>query len=262
MTSERWAQRIVQIHLGKSVWVHDDGTAPGMYDLRIGSLEMPDVAIEVIGAVDPASTETWNIGPAKGPISVSVDGDWMVEISAACRIKDLRTNLSVLLKELERREVQLVHVDSHLQHRDSELFATLSSIGITYIACYRMRGTGTVHLTMAGGGGAVDDKGSEVPNWVGDFLRNAAQRDVLAKLGRSGASGRHAFVIATAGGTPWPVVSYFFGELQFLPDRSPDLPDPVTAVWIVPDFGRRGLFWDGSRWEVLETHEEGVTRTY
>jgi hypothetical protein len=32
--------------------VHDDGSQTSMYDLRIGAVEAPDVAIECVGAVN------------------------------------------------------------------------------------------------------------------------------------------------------------------------------------------------------------------
>lgn len=87
-----------------------------------------------------------------------------------------------------------------------------------------MHGSGKVHLGMPGTGGAVDDKGNEVPKWLGDFLRDPAREDVLSKLQTSGAKARHAFVIATLGGTPWPVESYLMGKLDQIPSQSPNLP--------------------------------------
>jgi len=54
-----------------------------------------------------------------------------------------------------------------------------------------------VYLTMPGTGGGVDDKGTNLPKWLGDFLRNPAQADVLSKLKRAGATDCHAFVIAS-----------------------------------------------------------------
>ena len=58
MTVERWAQQIIQKELNRPVVIHDDGSQPSMYDLRIGAVEAPDVAIECVGAVDSVFTET------------------------------------------------------------------------------------------------------------------------------------------------------------------------------------------------------------
>jgi len=55
-----------------------------MYDLRIGTVEAPDVAIECVGAVDPVRAETWNAGPGKGPLRLTVKGDWIINIASPC----------------------------------------------------------------------------------------------------------------------------------------------------------------------------------
>jgi len=52
VTVERWAQQIIEKELSCPVVVHDDGSQPSMYDLRIGVVEAPDVAIECVGAVE------------------------------------------------------------------------------------------------------------------------------------------------------------------------------------------------------------------
>ena len=41
MTVERWAQQIIEKELDCPVVVHDDGSQPSMYDLRIGAVEAP-----------------------------------------------------------------------------------------------------------------------------------------------------------------------------------------------------------------------------
>jgi hypothetical protein len=107
-------------------------------------------------------------------------------------------------------------------------------------------------------GGAVDSQGAAVPGWVSEFLRDAARRDVLCKLQRSGATERHAFVFVTYGEAPWTVQSYLTRELDQLPAQAPDLPPPVTGVWVVSQLGRRGLRWDGGTWRLFEARGEGI----
>ena len=77
---EEWARRIVEKDLKRAVVVNDDNSAPGMYDLRVGPADAPEIAIECVGAVDAAFTETWNMGPAKGALQLTVRGNWTVEI--------------------------------------------------------------------------------------------------------------------------------------------------------------------------------------
>lgn len=258
MAGEEWARRIVEKELGRDVIINDDNSALGMYDLRIGPPDLPEVAIECIGAVDSIFTETWNIGPARGPLSFAVKGDWNVEIVATARVKAVRQNLQRLLKELERQGVYNLHVDHRLRRSDAMLFNECESLGITHASCYSINGSGKVYLNMPGAGGAVDKRGSEVPIWLGEFLRDPAREDVLSKLQRSGAKERHAFVIASYLGTPWPVESYLMYELEHVPSNPPDLPAPVTAAWLVSGFGQKGLYWDGRTWRIVETRGEGI----
>lgn len=258
MAGEEWARRIVEKQLGRPVSINDDGSARGMYDLRVGQADAPELAIECVGAVDPTFTETWNVGPARGPLALACAGDWTVEIAATARVKTVRERLERLLKELEDRGIHNVNVDFWLKRDAPTLFDELESLGITHALCYRILGTGKVHLSMPGRGGAVDDKGSQVAQWLGDFLRDPARSDVLSKLQRSGAKHRHAFVIVSLYGVPWPVESYLMGELEYLPIQAPHLPHPVTGAWVISGFGQRGLYWDNSTWQVVTARGDGI----
>lgn len=258
MAGEEWARRIVEKELKRTVVINDDGSAPGMYDLRAGPADAPEVAIECVGAVDQTYTETWNVGPARGPLQLAIGGDWTVEITPAARVKAVRQRIEQLLQELEARGIYNVNVDYELEWHNPVLFGRLNSLNITHASCYRQEGTGRVYLTMPGIGGAVDEHGSAVPEWVGEFLRDATRQDVLSKLQRSGAAQQHAFLIVTFTGAPWPVVSYLSGSLEHLPIRAPDLPPPVTGVWVVSGMGHKGLRWDGNSWQSFAARGEGI----
>jgi hypothetical protein len=258
MAGEEWARRIVEKSLNRAVVINDDGSASGMYDLRVGPPDSPEVAIECVGAVDKTYTETWNIGPAKGPLQLSIKGDWIVEIAPTARVKAIRQNIEQLLQELEAREIYNVYADYRLEWDAPSLFGKLDSLKITHASCYTRQGTGKVHLTMPGTGGAVDEHGSALPAWVGEFLRDPTRRDVLSKLQRSRAAERHAFIIATLTGAPWPVESYLMGNLDHVPTPAPDLPAPVTGVWVVSGMARRGIRWDGNTWKLFEARGEGI----
>jgi len=127
-------------------------------------------------------------------------------------------------------------------------------------SCLRLPGTSKVSLMITGTGGAVDSQGTAVPGWVGQFLRDPAQKDVLRKLERSEAAERHAFIPVILGGAPWKVDDYFngMGELDQLPTEAPNLPQPVTEVWIVGEFGQKGLRWNGSAWRRFEARGVGI----
>jgi len=142
---------------------------------------------------------------------------------------------------------------------DAVLFQELESLGITDALCYRLPGTGKIHLTMQGRGGPVDKRGSSVPVWIGTFLRDPARQDVLSKLERSVAADCHVFVFVGYGGAPWLVESYLAGELAHVPNQVPDLPPPVTGVWIVSLLSRgKGIRWNGTTWQAFHTRGEGI----
>lgn len=255
---EEWARRILQNELRCAVNINDDGSKPGMYDLRIGAVEAPDVAIECVGAVDSHYTESWNVGPAKNPLDLPIAGDWMVTISVSARVNVVRQQVERLLKELESRGIYEVRADHWLKRCELHLFAQFESLGIEQASCYRLQGTGKVHLEMPGIGGAVDETGSAVPRWISEFLRNPARVDVLGKLQRSGARQRYAFVLVSFRGAPWPVESYLTGALDELPIQGPNLPPSVTGIWLVSTFGRKGVRWDGESWHQFNARGEGI----
>jgi hypothetical protein len=259
MAGEDWARRIVQKALNREVHIHDDNSQPSMYDLRIGTADAPEVAIECVGAVNRTYTETWNVGPAKGSITLPVDGNWTVEISPMARIKKtVMPRLPRFLTELERRGLTAISHNHWLTPADELLLDEMDSIGITHASRYAASYSGKVYLTMPGTGGCVDDRGSELPKWLGDFLRHPEQADVLSKLQRSGTPNCHAFVFATFQGVPWSVESYLTGSLTDVPDDPPDLPPPITEAWVVSGFGDKGVHWNGNAWRVVATRGPGI----
>jgi len=259
MAGEEWARRIVQKALNRAVHLHDDNSQPSMYDLRIGPADAPEVAIECVGAVNRTYTETWNVGPAKGSLTLPVAGNWNVEISPEARVKRVKQRLPQLLLELERRGINGISHDHWLSPADELILEEMDSIGITHASRYSAEYSGKVYLTMPGTGGGVDDKGTNLPKWLGDFLRNPDQADVLSKLQRSGATDCHAFVIASFQGVPWNVESYLTGSLTTIPSDPPDLPSPITEAWVVAGFGNKGLHWNGNAWRIVATRGPGIT---
>jgi len=152
VTVERWAQQIIEKELDCPVVVHGDGSQPSMYDLRIGAVEAPDVAIECVGAVDSVRAETWNVGPGRGPLRLTVKGDWMINIAREAHIRTIRQHIESILRDLEERDVRRVSVGHLFKRHDYRLLQELESFGIRHASCFRMPGTGQVHMTMEGSG--------------------------------------------------------------------------------------------------------------
>jgi hypothetical protein len=162
-----------------------------MYDLRIGSADAPEVAIECVGALNPTFTETWKVSPARGPLELPITGDWIMTIAPEARIKAVKKNVEQILRRFEEQEIHQVRVDFRLERLDKALFDELETLNITDASCYRVKGTGKVHLGMPGIGGAVDTYGSTVSEWLGQFLRDSARQDVLRKLQKPKALEHH-----------------------------------------------------------------------
>jgi hypothetical protein len=258
MAGEIRAQQIIQKELKSIVSINDDGSKPGMYDLRIGPIELPAVAIECVGAVDPVYAETWNIGPARGPMELKLNGDWIVTISVNAQIKTLRKNLGKILKKLESKNRYDVIVDIPLQQEDITLYHELEMLRINSAMCYMIQGTGKVHLTLPGSSGMVDERGKDLPNWIGEFIRDPIRKDVLLKLKKSGAKECHVFVYVESIGAPWCVESYLMSDLNYLPQIAPDLPSPVSGVWILSTNNRKGIHWNEYGWRIFDAFGEGI----
>jgi hypothetical protein len=227
--------------------MHDTGRHARMYDLRVGSDAQPEIAIECVGAVDQQRTETWNVGPAKGSFAVPVAGEWHLVLQPDASVKRVKSALPGLLAECQRVGLDgFTPVDAFLQVNHPMLYHRLAKLRIDAVACYDGPDPGRLFLGMTGSGGAVDPYGTEVPKWIGDFLRAKERHDVLHKLRASAAPECHVFVIVSFGGVPWLVESYLGTRTDSLPEERPDLPDPVDSVWIM--YGAKGIRWDGHAW--------------
>ena len=251
MIVEPWARGLVEEELQLVVELNDDQSRPSMYDLRVGPAEAPVMAIECVGAVDPVRVETWNIGPAKGPLTLELDGDWIVcLLLGKARIKSLDKRLEPILSQCEERGlVSNLRVDWTLKRNQPELFAELTTLGVEWASCYRSPGHGKVYLTVQGIGGCVDTNGSTIAAWIGKFLLAPERADVLSKLARSGAAERHVFVVVDFGGATFPVESYLAGPIDALPAVAPILPSTITGVWLTSTSSGIGVRWTGTTWK-------------
>jgi len=182
MAGEEWARRIVEKEVGRSVVVHDDGSRPGMYDLRIGPADAPELAVECVGAIDPVRAETWSVGQSEGPLKLALRGDWIITRTPSARIKAIKKRLEPLLRELEDQGLSEFSVARMPRWHYTSLFEELESLGVVSGSCFRLPGTGKVSLTTPPISGAVDSQGIAVPGWVGQFLRDPDREDVLRKL--------------------------------------------------------------------------------
>src|SRR5215211_3213220 len=213
----------------------------------------------VVGAVDSVGTATWNVGPGKGPLRLTgVKGDWMITISRDANIRTIRRNIESFLCDLEKRDVRRVSEGILFKRPDDLLLQKLESLGIQHASCVRMPGTGQVHWTMEGSGGAIDSEGSALPQWIEEFFRDSEREDVLRKLRHTGAQERWVVVPVALGGTPFSVESYLMGEFECLPATGPNLPSPVTGIWVASTHGTHGVRWDSAGWRLFRISDDST----
>jgi hypothetical protein len=95
-----------------------------------------------------------------------------------------------------------------------------------------------------------------LPRWIEEFLCDPEREDVLFKLRHTGAQVRWVFMPVTLGGAPWSVESYLTGEFECLPATGPNLPSPVTGIWVVSTHGTHGVRWESAGWRLFRIGEE------
>src|SRR5215213_3053071 len=158
-------------------------------------------------------------------------------ISRNARISKLLQRLGTILRDLEERDNLRVNVLRPLGGQDDSLIEELEDLGVQYASCLSMPGSGHLRWTMEGNGGVIDSEGSALPQWIEEWLRDPKRQDVILKLRRTSAQERWVFVPVVFGGAPWSVESYLTDEFEYLPATSPNLPSPVTGIWVTSTFG-------------------------
>ena len=252
--------------LGLKVVQHDDGKQPGMHDLNIITADGTSAAVEVTAAADPDSIQLWKLvnGRDERWTVPDLEGGWLLQLEPTARAKRLLRELPGFLRELEGHGVTEIGRQRRREPRGS-LEEKACSLGIV---SGKQSGTdfpGSIYLTIEQPdertGGVVDSTGSAVPSWVGEFLLDPRQSDVLAKLARSGTSERHAFILVPGFTTaPFGVVDMLWrDEDDVVPTTPPDLPNEVTHVWLMAFWTiGSGLRWSPrSGWERFERQFRG-----
>jgi hypothetical protein len=234
--------------LSVQVVQHDDGSRDGMHDLDIVRPDRRD-AVEVTAAADAESIQLWKLVNHRDErwIVPSIDGGWHVTLDPAARAKRVLSELPDLLAEMEqrgvreyRRRLTRLPIVDPLEKRAIDLGVVNASQGGTDYPGAIYLG---IHQDAERTGGIVDPMCGELPRWVGAFLAEPRQADVRAKLDRSGAIERHAFIILPVFTTaPFCVVDPLWRGDP--PNDAPPLPVEVTHVWLASMWSiATGLRW-------------------
>ncbi|HEX4754877.1 MAG TPA: hypothetical protein VH661_03875, partial [Candidatus Dormibacteraeota bacterium] len=196
---EVWVQTLVAQELSVGVEQHDNGSQPGMFDLLIRYRSGRCGALEVTAAAASDSIELWKLMNSKSA-RWQVDGirgGWMISVFASASEKKLLADLPGLLRELEIRGIRdfgpwfmdggpLKDIADRLGIAGAWQSPDTSYPGSVYR---------TIEEPLERRAGFVAADSNPLAEWVGHFLAEPKQADVVRKLEHSGEPERHAFVV-------------------------------------------------------------------
>jgi hypothetical protein len=248
---------MMEAHLGVPVVQHDDGSRPSMYDLRVEYGDGRTAAAEVTCELDPSVRELGKLLTARPGVWTvpGLRGGWLVGLLPSARAKRLFAELPGLLVSLEAAGVRGLDLMFDQDTDDPHVHAA-HRLGVVGLEQHPTDHPGSVYpmilMTGSRGGGLLVHAADATAEWIGPYIAEE-RADVLAKLARSDASERHAFVVIA--GLSEPSFAVFDPLVRMdveLPSCPPDLPDEVTHVWVTTTWeGGRGLAWspsDGWSW--------------
>jgi hypothetical protein len=246
---ELWAQACIQQALPDCrVAQHDDGSLPGMYDLKITYPDGSIGAAEVTAAADAEQVELWKLVGGRGErwIEPSLMGGWMVRILPSTRARVLHRRLPGLLWELEHEGVSVIGA----RRTSADRFAaSAGKLGVVEARQGATAHAGSIYVTidqpLQQMAGFVPVTGDPLAAWLGEWLAEPSRQDNIRKLACSDAREKHVFVLVP-GFTPAPfAVSHLLMEPGApLPTHPPALPSGITHVWAMSMWGSG----DGFRW--------------
>jgi len=235
---EEWARDIISQTLSLPVEQHDDGSSNGMHDLWILHGNAPLAAVEVTAAADPESMKLWRlVNSGDRWIVDGLVGGWAISlVPSSARAKWRVKQFPAFLSQLEEAGVRAVDVEEG-QVGLGRWQSRARDLGIASAFRSGTEFPGSVYISIDAplerSAGFVALTGDPIAAWVGTFLQSE-RPDVVAKLGRSGAKERHAFVLVPGFTTaPFVVSELLTRKHAALPVEEPDLPIEVTHVWIV-----------------------------
>ena len=249
---EEWARLVLGKHLGRVAEMHDDGTQDSMCDLRVGTVEAPEIAIECVQDADPDAIRVWKKGPAGGPHQIETKGDWLVELSSSCQVAKLPRRLAPLLAILHSSGLLHMDLESTIQSTASHIARELVELGVTGVECINVNGNGRVHFTMSSPGGIVD------PDWGGssglgkriDCQREVCRRATQTERLWSNTTSRVRHSRDSAAASSSALLYHF--TFDGCPTANPTVPAEVTGVWLLLPSAGRGLYWDVAGWRAVD----------
>lgn len=245
---ERWAAAWIRAALpDMDVRQHDDGSKQGMHDLNLLSEDgVLQGTVEVSAAAEGQYIKLWKLVNGQGRcIYPDIAGGWVLRLRPTTRAKPLLRTLPQLLATWERHGIREIPG----RGANGPTYAQAAQLGIVSADQSSTDFPGSVYFTIdlprEKSGGFVASTGDALALWLGHWLRESGQGDVLSKLATSPAPRRHAFIVFPGFTTaPFEVSDLLMRDAAPLPTIAPDLASEVTDVWAVSTWNSG----DGFRW--------------
>lgn len=236
--------------LGATVEIHDDNSQPSMHDLEISYPDGRCAAGEVTSDTDGASMALWkHINSGDRWIEPSLDCGWVISLRPEARGTAVQRFVPIILKLLEGMG------ESHMEPSEHDNAPTWSlqlfQLGVALASQHGTAFLGSIYVTVEQPseqtGGVIDESGSDMSRWIGEFLAGPKLADVRSKLLRAEVEERHAFVVVPGlSAAPFGVVN-LLGAGSYLPVDDPVLPMKVTDVWTATIWNvPRGVRWSAA----------------
>ena len=245
------AARVVARLTGERVTLQDDNRSPRTPDLRIDYSDGRVGIGEVVIDTDPRHAQSYEEIRRSGfaiPVEPALRRAWSVNVSAACSLKRLRTNLPPLLAALEAEGVLLEHfmVAEQLQAHPHPVLRQIVQLGVVHINSWPTAGdrTDQVRVTPEGMGGPVVVPWDEFARDLDSILAPCRWPDVERKLATPGIE-RHLF-IGVSHSSSWALNwALYYDQTELPPDETvPRLPGLATHLWLMgTPVGHRCLAW-------------------
>lgn len=245
---ESMAAACIRMELGVEVQVNDDGSAQGMYDLRLLFPDRAPGAAEVTAVADPEAVALGRLlYEGERWIVPGIVGGWMCTVRPAARFKRLKEDLPLILQSFESMGIH--QADPELWWEPGIHDQVLRQLEIVHLFQSGTDFPGSVYLIMDPGSdrttGREPDHGGPLLEWLADWFARPDKADNLAKLAASGAAERHLFLVVPAfAEAPFAVANLLMRDEAPLPDSPPELPAEVTHVWVASTWASgHGMRW-------------------
>jgi hypothetical protein len=125
-------------------------------------------------------------------------------------------------------------------------------LGVERIALIAADGQPAAYFFMPGTGGTVPPDADCIVTWIDELLSSDEYADTTGKLLCKDADERHVFLMSGSA-TPFGVGERLMRLSETLPARAPDLPEGISHVWVVSQYGPGdvGLWVRGQGWELV-----------